>query len=144
MLIRARHDDGAGGDFGIVGDHDAAFARVNHLVGLEAETADLADGTDLFVVPERAERMGCILDYRYTARVAGRHDRVHVRGVAAHVADEDAGDVIVDFRYEISHIHAIIHTDFDQNGCAVGVDHGRGDGGEGEGRDQHTRAARQV
>ncbi len=88
--------------------------------------------------------MGGILDHRDAPRVAGRHDRVHVRGVAAHVADEDGGDTVVELGAEIVKVDAHGLAHLDQNRNAVGMDHRRGDGGEGEGRDQDARALRQV
>ena len=38
----------------------------------------------------------------------------------------------------------LLLADLDQHWHAIGMDHGGGDGGEGEGRDQHARTARQV
>jgi hypothetical protein len=49
-----------------------------------------------------------ILDHRDAARVAERHDRVHVRGMAAHVADDDRRDVVVELGGEIGHVDAVI------------------------------------
>jgi hypothetical protein len=73
-----------------------------------------------------------------------RHDRVHVGGVAAHVADDDGGDVVVEFGGEIGDVDAVVLGDFHENRLAIAVHHGRRHGGEGEGRDQHPRAGLQV
>jgi hypothetical protein len=143
LLISAGHDDGAGGEVGIIGDEDAAFAGVDHLVGLKAEAADAADGADILVVPSGAEGMGSILDDGDIGGIAEGHDGVHVRGVAAHVAYHD-GLGMGQFGGEVVDVYAVVIGDLDQNGDAVGVDDGGWDGGEGEGGDEDACVAWQV
>ena len=143
MFISARHDDGAGGEFGVIGHHDAAFTGVDELIGLERKTADLADGADLATVPFGAQRMGGIFDDRHAAGIAQGHDRIHIRGMAAHVGDQHRVCVRQLCR-EIGHIHPIICANFDQYRHTIGMKHRRRHGSKGKGRDQHFCPARQV
>ena len=143
MLIGARHDHAARRQIGVIGDQDATLACVDHLVGLERETADLADGADLAPMPQRAKRMGRILDHGNAARIAQRHDRVHIRGVAAHMADDDGLDRVVELGFEIAHVDAIILAYLDQHGLQARMHHRRRHGGKCESGDQHPRAGRQ-
>ena len=88
-LIRPRHDDTARGNFGVIGDQNATFARVHQFVGLKAEAADLADGADILAMPFGAKAMGGVFDHGNLARIAKCHDRIHIRGMAAHMADQN-------------------------------------------------------
>ena len=55
-----------------------------------------------------------------------------------------AAIVIVELGREIGEVDAEVLAHLDQHRHAVGVDHGRGHGGEGEGGDQDPRAFGQV
>ena len=143
MLICARHDDCPGHDLGIIGDHHTAFTRIDQLVGLKAETADLAHGADLLPVPARAQRMRRIFHHRDPARIAHGHDRIHVRGMAAHMADDHRLD-FAQLGLEIFQVHAVIIAHFTQHGAAFRMHDRRRHGGKGKGRDQHLGVPRQA
>ena len=64
--------------------------------------------------------------------------------MAAHVADQDGGDCVVQLGREIGHIHPVIRAHLDQNRHAVGVQHRRGHSRKGKSRDQDARAAWQI
>ncbi|MPL71111.1 hypothetical protein SDC9_16881 [bioreactor metagenome] len=144
VLVGARHDDRAGGEFWVIGDQHPAFAGIHQLVALEAEAADLADRADLAIAPDGAQAVRGILDHRHALRVGQCHDRVHVRGVAAHVRDQHRRDAVVELFPEVVEIDAEVLAHLDQNRHAIGMHDRRGHGGEGEGGHQHPRAARQV
>ena len=94
-------------------------------------------------MPFGAQAVRRIFDHRDTPRIAERHDRIHVAGVAAHVADQHRL-CFVQLGREIGHIDAVILAHFYQNRHAVGMHDGRGHGGKGKGRDQHLGPAWQV
>ena len=143
MLIGARHDDGTGHQIGIIGDQDAPFARVDHLVGLKRETADFANRANLSPLPKRTQRMGGVFDHRHIGGFAKRHDRIHFRSVPAHMADDHSLNT-GQFGGEILKIDAVILAHLAKHRLAACVDHRRGHGGESKPGDQHRRLFRQV
>ena len=84
-----------------------------------------------------------IFDHRNATRIAQRHDRIHVAGMSAHMADQHRLR-IVQLGGQIGDIDPVVAAHLDQHGNAIGMDHCRGDGGEGEGGDQDLRALRQI
>ena len=143
FFIGTGHDHGAGGQFRIVRYQDAALACIDQLVGLEAEAADLADGADVAARPGGAQRMRGIFDHRNAARIAQRHDRIHVAGMAAHMADQHRLR-IVQLGCQIGDIDTVVAAHLDKDRNAVCMNYGRGDGGEGEGGDQYLGTLRQI
>ncbi len=121
MFIGTRHNDRAGDQVLVIGNQDAALTSIDHLVGLERETADLADGPDALPMPLGAKRVGCILDDRDAALIRQRHDRVHIGGMAAHVTDHDRADAVVELRLEIRHIDTVVLANIDQDRLAIRV-----------------------
>ena len=64
--------------------------------------------------------MGRILDHWNARTVAERHDRIHVGGMASHVADHH-GLHIAQFGGEIGHVDAVILGHFAQDRHAIGM-----------------------
>ena len=143
MLISARHDDRPRHQIGVIGDQDTAFARVNHLVGLEGKTADLANRPDFPPPPKRAQRMGRVFDHRHASGLAKPHDRIHIRSMPPHMADDHRPNAR-QFGGEILQIHTVILAHLTKHRLAACVDHCRRHGSKGETRDQHRRPIRQV
>ena len=67
--------------------------------------------------------MGRVLNHGDIARIADRHDRIHVRGMATHMADDDGRDVIVDLGFEVLKIDPVVFANLAKNGVAVGMNH---------------------
>ena len=89
VFVGSGHDDRAGNEVLVVSDQYAAFACIDHLIGLEREAADLANGPDLSVMPQGTQRMSGVFDHRNAGGIAQGHDSIHVRRVTAHMADDN-------------------------------------------------------
>ena len=87
--------------------------------------------------------MGGILDHRHICRIAQGHDRIHVRRVAAHMADNNCltpgqlGSKVVD-------IDPVIVAYFAQHWQTVGMNDRRRNRRKSEPRDQNPCITRQV
>ena len=123
VFISARHDHAARGQFGVVGDEHPAFARIDQLVGLERKAPDLANRANLAAMPRRAQRMGRVFHHRHASGIAKGQYRIHIRGVAPHMADQHS-PCAGQFGREIIHINAVILTHFYQNRLTFGMHHG--------------------
>jgi hypothetical protein len=89
VFIGPRHDDRTCHEVCVIGDKDATFARVNHLVALEAKAPDPANRADLAPVPCGAKAVGGVFYHRNVCGGTQVHDCVHVGCVTAHVRYQD-------------------------------------------------------
>ena len=90
----------------VVGDHQAAFAGVDLLVVVQAETADVADPADRTSAVENAGRLRGILDDLEIALPGDGHDGVHVGRVAEQVHCHDGLCPPGDLRFDAGGIDA--------------------------------------
>ena len=73
----------------VVGDHKAPLGALRYLVEVEAVAAHVPDGAAHLPAVAGAARLGGVLDNHQVMPAGHRHDRVHVRGHALHVHDDD-------------------------------------------------------
>ena len=73
----------------VVREEEAALARVDHLVTLTADAADLAHVASVLALPLYTKRVGAVLEESRTVTFAGLKDCVHVTNLSAHVRNED-------------------------------------------------------
>ena len=87
--------------------------------------------------------MGRVFDHGYICGIAKRHDRIHIRGMPAHVAD-DHRIYRRQLGGKIRHINPVVRPDFAQHRRIIGVDHSGGHGSKGKAGDQHLGILRQI
>ncbi len=135
MFVGPRHDDAARDQVGIVRDQNTAFARVHHLVALEAEAPDAAKCTDVLPIPCGPEGVGSVFDHGHACSFGQGQDRIHVRCMAAHMADKHRVNA-VELGGKIIQIDPVIVPAFNQDRNTVGVHNRRRDSSKGECGDQ--------
>ena len=116
-LVGTGVDGTASSDVGIVGEEEATLTGVDHLVGLTANTADLAHVTGVLALPFNAERVSAILEKDGTVLLAGLQDGIHITNLTTHVRNENvlAVGVGLELLIQIRDIHDVVVIRLDVN-----------------------------
>ena len=108
----------ASSDVGIVGEEETTLAGVDHLVGLTADTANLAHVTGVLALPLDAEGVSAILEENGIVLLAGLQDGIHITDLAAHVRNQNVITIGVglELLLQIRDVHNVVVIRLDVDG----------------------------